>query len=365
LIIKITDWYQKLELTFENPKLQYLNNNLPSGKKILIPNNKGAYKKEIKEIIISNKGNDQFIFDSLSAHNLEVYKYMLRNGVIGKFYFLCYSGFENQGITNHKEFLDREYKVYKSELRNELTQVGFELDVPVKELEDYDGNLEGALNDLRAEKWNASLSYYVSFTDNTNIQISGNIIFRNEEIGIDEVFDYFSENEEQITITYYENPADLFEKIAKAYRGFDIQGYVDLWKSRLRHTWSLDYKDDINVLFKDMSAYGFKTEMQLRNYIEENNHVRFSRDILSIVKFLIAKNRLSETEGTRILQARRALTENQRIGGMLKDELYNFFLSNTTGPLLRKVTNNDDLAVENITASSLFTKTIHDIRLKE
>jgi hypothetical protein len=59
------------------------------------------------------------------------------------------------------------------------------------------------------------------------------------------------------------------------------------------------------------------------------------------------------------------LTENQRIGGMLKDELYDFFLSNTTGPLLRKVTNNDDLAIENITASSLFTKTIHDIRIKE
>ena len=290
---------------------------------------------------------------------------MLRNGVIGRFYFLCYSGFENQGIENHKEFLDREYKVYKSELRNELTQVGFELDAPVKELEDYDGNLEGAINDLRTEKWNSSLSYYINFNDNTIIQITGNIIFMNEEIGIDEVFDYFAENEEKITITYYENPSDLFENIAKTYRGFDIQEYVDLWKSRLRHTWSLDYKDDINLLFKDLSAYGFKTEMQLRNYIEENNQIRFSRDILSIVKFLIAKNRLSETEGTRILQARRALTENQRIGGMLKDELFDFFLNNVTGPLLRKVTGNDELTIENITASSLFTKTIRDIKIKE
>lgn len=114
-----------------------------------------------------------------------------------------------------------------------------------------------------------------------------------------------------------------------------------------------------------MSAFGFKTVMQLRNYIEENNQIRFSRDILSIVKFLIAKNRLSETEGTRILQARRALTENQRIGGMLKDELYDFFLNNVTGPLLRKVTGNDDLTIENITASSLFTKTIRDIKIKE
>lgn len=203
LIIKITDWYQKLDIAFDNPKLQYFRNNLPSGKKILIPNNKGAYKKKIREIIINNKGNDQFIFDSLSPHNLEVYKYMLRNGVIGKYYFLCYSGFENQGILNHKEFLDREYKVYNSELRNELTKVGFELDAPVKELEDYDGNLEGALNDLRTEKWNSSLSYYVNFTDNTKIQITGNIIFKDEELGIDEVFDYFLEKEEQITITYY------------------------------------------------------------------------------------------------------------------------------------------------------------------
>ncbi len=365
LIIKITDWYQNLDITFENPKLQYFLNNLPSGKKILIPNNKGAYKKKIGEIIISNKGNDLFIFDSLSSHNLEVYKYMLRKGVIGRYYFLCYSDFENQGIANHKEFLDREYKVYKSELRNELTQVRFELDDPVKELEDYDGNLEGVLNSLRNERWNSSLSYYVSFTDNTNIQITGNIIFRNEEIGIDEVFDYFAENEEQITITFYENPSDLFEKIAKAYRGFDIQGYVDLWKSRLRHTCSLDYNNDINLLFKDLSAYGFKTEMQLRNYIEENNQIRFSRDILSIVKFLIAKNRLSETEGKRILQARRALIENQRIGGMLKDELYDFIMNKTIGPLLRKVTINDDLKIDDITASSLFTKTIRDIKIKE
>ena len=365
LIIKITDWYQKLDIAFENPKLQYFRNNLPFGKKILIPNNKGAYKKEIKEIILNNKGSDQFIFDSLSSHNLEVYKYMLRNGVIGRYYFLCYSGFENQGIVNHKEFLDREYKVYNSKLRNELTQVGFGLDAPIKELEDYDGNLEGALNDLRAEKWNSSLSYYVSFSDNAKIQITGNIIFRDEILGIDDVFDYFAENDEQIIITYYENPADLFEKIAKAYRGFDIQGYVDLWKSRLRHTCSLDYKDDINLLFKDLSAYGFKTEMQLRNYIEENNQIRFSRDILSIVKFLIAKDRLSATEGTRILQARRALTENQRIGGMLKDELYDFFLHHASGPLLRKVTGIDDLSIDNITASSLFTKTIHDIKIKE
>jgi hypothetical protein len=365
LIIKISDWYQNLDITFENPKLQYLRNNLPSGKKILIPNNKGAYKKKIREIMICNKGNDQFIFDSLSTYNLEIYKYMLRNGIIGKYYFLCYSGFENQGIANHKEFMDREYKVYKSELRNELTKVQFELDAPVKDLEDYDGSLEGALNSLRSEKWNSTLSYHVSFNDNTNIQITGNIIFKNEELGIDEVFDYFGENEEQVTITYYENPADLFEKIAQAYRGFDIQGYVDLWKSRLRHTWSLDYKDDINLLFKDLSTFGFKTEMQLRDYIEENNQIRFSRDILSIVKFLISKNRLSETEGTRILQARRALTENQRIGGMLKDELYDFFLNNKTGPLLKKVTSNDELKIKNITSASLFTKTIRDIKIKE
>lgn len=360
LIIKFTELIKDLDIPNKNPKKNYLENQMPMGNKIIIPSNKGVYKKKIKGILNKNCGNDIFIVDSLSSHNLEIYEYMLKSGIIGTFYFFCYKGYEDKGILRHKIYLNKEFNVYKSRLRTELTHQLFEMPTPLLALPDNPS--QDAINQIRNERYNSSITYTVNFLDETKAQLSGDVIYDGRILGIEEIINFWEEKEEEnITITYYENPTGIFDKIANIKRGYNLIEYIDLWKTRLKYALENKYNNDIESLFKDMQQYGFTKGRQLKNYLSDNIQVKFSRDMLAIVNFLKAKGWINDLERKHILGAKFELNENQKTGGQLKEELYNYHLKREIGDLLDRVIKNSAISLPDILNSAIFTKTVKHI----
>lgn len=359
----------------DNPKIIYITHNLPTNynKRIIIPNNNSSWKRKLEsEILPNNNGNNQIIFDSLSWRNLKIYKHLLRNGVLGRFYFLYYKNFEEKGILEQKNYLAKEFEAYNSEYRHNTTGVEFpkEDNVQIQRgLDDYDDNIETEINGIKENEWNVGTIYNVVFEDDTIENNLGNVIYISDIIGIDELYELWTEQKDsKIEITYYKNPGELFDNVVQIEKGFDVKPYSGLWKKRLISFYDEVYNNHFDLLFTNLVSYGLKdnsnSKQKIKNIVNNRYNNDFPDDLYVILNLLKQNKYLTDTEFSRVGQAKNSNNDNRKIGERLKDELYEYKLKKRKGNFLEKLESNI-IAADELVRHSILTKTIKKITIKE
>ena len=327
----------------DNPKKNYFENThnfLMCKNKNTIPRVKNSFKRRTRDWLNKNSGRDYFVFDSMSSNNFEAYQHMLRKGLIGKFTVLYYRGFENGGVSQLQRFLGKEINVYNDKLRKKITGISFPEEFEKDPNEAPNSMFEETINKIRAVEWNSSI-YTVHFSEGVSSLITGNVIYENRLVRMDDLFDLWENRsqDEQFKIIYYNKP-NSFDKVVEIYHdGLNVQQFAQLWKNKLAEIFQEKYDGiDLERLQKDLKSFGFRYVNQLPTYIENSeNAPDFSNDMKSIIRFLLNYRKINTTESQQIWRAAKMNQENTKVGVALKDNLLHYQLSGNMGQLLEKV----------------------------
>lgn len=344
----------------------------------LIPNHFN-YRDNLKKFLRenSNRSVNRLIVDVKGDWSgfVDVIKYMLKQGVMGTYHLLSYSK-----LKNIRDFFAKEIDAYNLPYRTQILGRGMNADMNLSEetpnnMADF--NLSDfyhptTLNNLMQNQWSrqlVSVQYKLTLDNTSNIYISGDVIYYDSTIGIDQLYDDRDACLPAM-ITYYVNP-DNFRDLIRYYFNFpnnrDVQYYSNLWKKKLLKYGHDEYADN----YKIMRAHDFPflPSSQILNYLRSNNETMFPNSLPALALRMKEINLIDENEAKNLVAAFNANKRNSSLGAELKAALFNYRLSGgeRTPSMLSRIIRNAAANGVTITASSiaetsLFTVVVSDIQ---
>lgn len=374
-INSVYNWFQNLQFNEINPKREYMNNHPES--------DSFSRFQAVKRCVRNDNESRSIILDNLGFHERydDRYSHILRYNVQMNVTALYYEGFEEYSLNCLNRFLDN-YLWYTSTPFRESGITRVELNVQQQDARQVEITTGLTLNDFLDDDFldyeynennhpmyaRDSINYYVEFTDNTQVNIDGNIVVcgddgnENRKIGIAELFE--SGNCRGRSITYYRKPDNLDALISEV-TGLsfeEINRYSILWKTRFREHFNSLSAQRINAVEHIHRNCRALSKNLIKIYSTENDRFFIrNKEVMKQLCNYLHKNELITEEESRFIKASRSAFETRKdFGKKLKSEILKLVeYSEYSSDFLNKLLNNHSR--EDLIQQTTNTKTIRRI----